>query len=409
MTHPLFQPLTLPAGATIKNRFFKSAMSEGLGTPDHRPTPLHVTLYRRWAEGGAGLVVTGNIMIDRRAIGEPRNVVVEDERDFSLLKQWASAGTKNGTHLWAQLNHPGKQIPKYLVKEPVAPSAIPLQGNVENFFAKPRALTSTEIVEIIHRFGNSARILQRAGFTGIQIHAAHGYLISQFLSAHHNQRDDEWGGSLTNRMRFLVEVYQEIRKQVGDSFPIGIKLNSADFQRGGLTEEESMTVIQKLSTMNIDCIEISGGNYENPAMFLGSDIKESTRKREAYFIDFAEQARDHVTTPLVVTGGFRSEEGMTQAIDSHAIDMVGLARPFSIKPDLPNQINQGSYHTTSLKRIRTGISSIDESSLLDTLWYEQQLKRLGKGKKPLRRYPSFLFFIQTLLSQGILTLQRRRS
>ncbi len=144
-----------------------------------------------------------------------------------------------------QINHPGKQSPKTLSKNPVAPSAIPLTGDIKDFFNKPRELTSGEIWQLIKRFGNAARIAKKAGFTGVQIHAAHGYLINQFLSPHHNQRQDEWGGDLDGRMKFLIETYYEIRKQVGEEFPIGLKLNSADFQRGGFTEEESMKVLKK--------------------------------------------------------------------------------------------------------------------------------------------------------------------
>ena len=156
-----------------------------------------------------------------------------------------------------QINHPGKQSPKSLSKEPVAPSAIPLSGGVAVAFNPPRALTEEEILDLIKRFGNTARIA-KAGFTGVQIHSAHGYLVNQFLSPHHNQREDQWGGNAENRMRFLMEVYHEMRRQVGDDFPIGIKLNSADFQRGGFTEEESMQVLKTIDEAGIDLIEISG-------------------------------------------------------------------------------------------------------------------------------------------------------
>lgn len=195
-----------------------------------------VNLYRRWSRGGAGLLMTGNVMIDRNALGEPGNIVIEDERDLPMLKRWAQAGTQVNTELWMQINHPGKQSPKSLSKQPVAPSAIPLSGGIEGAFNPPRALTEEEILDLIKRFVNTARIAKKAGFTGVQIHAAHGYLINQFLSPHHNQRNDQWGGNAENRMRFLMEVYREMRRQVGENFPIAIKLNSADFQRGGFTE-----------------------------------------------------------------------------------------------------------------------------------------------------------------------------
>jgi 2,4-dienoyl-CoA reductase-like NADH-dependent reductase (Old Yellow Enzyme family) len=405
----LANSLQLPNGVTIKNRFLKSAMSETLATSDNNPTQSLITLYETWAKGGAGLVITGNVMIDRGALGEPGNVVVEDERDLDILKKWAKAGTKNGTHLWMQLNHPGKQSPKTISKEPVAPSAIPLSGDVKDFFNKPRSLTTLEINDLIIRFGNAAKITKKAGFTGVQIHAAHGYLINQFLSPYHNQRRDEWGGSLTNRMRFLMEIYQEIRNQVGKNFPIGIKLNSADFQRGGFTEDESMEVLQRISEVGIDLIEISGGNYENPKM-MGGNVKESTKKREAYFLEYANKARKLVSTPLVVTGGFRSQEGMTEAIVSGTIDMVGLAKPFVLVPDLPNQIFEGKYETVKIKPIKTGITWLDKkaSSMLELGWYEQQLARIGKSKLPKPNYSVWLSLLNNILTNGLSVFKKRR-
>ena len=208
----LSQPLTLKNGAVIPNRFAKSAMSETLGTIDNRMTEQLVTLYRTWAQGGVGLSITGNVMVDRHHIGEPQNVVVDDERDLPLLQAWAEAGKANGGAIWMQLNHPGKQIPKMLNSEPVSPSAIPFRKELKSMFGTPRALTGDEIEVIVSRFAISAAVAEKAGFDGVQIHGAHGYLISQFLSPHHNQRDDEWGGNPENRMRFVLAVYRAIRK-----------------------------------------------------------------------------------------------------------------------------------------------------------------------------------------------------
>ena len=401
--------IQLPNGTIIKNRIFKSAMSEALGTTNQNPSQSLVTLYKTWADGGAGLVMTGNVMIDRNALGEPNNVAVEDERDLEMLMKWAKAGTENGTHLWMQLNHPGKQSPKMISKEPVAPSAVPLTGGLKRFFNQPRALQVSEIEDLIVRFGEAARIAKKAGFTGVQIHAAHGYLFNQFLSPYHNQRTDEWGGTLANRMRFLEETYNEIRKQVGKSFPVGIKLNSADFQKGGFTEDESMEVLQRMSEIGIDLIEISGGNYENPRM-MGVDVKETTRNREAYFIDYAKKAQKLISTPLVVTGGFRSRKGMEEAVANGDIDMVGIARPFALVPDLANRIFNGNYETVQAKSIKTGIKLIDKNaSLLEIGWYEQQLARIGKSKSPNPNHNVWLSLIQNLLGNGRSVFLRRRA
>ena len=334
VTDTLAQPLVLPNGAKVKNRFLKSAMSEILGTVNHAPSPGLARLYGTWADGGLGLSISGNVMIDRRALGEPRNVVIEDDRDLAALKGWAEAGARNGSQLWMQLNHPGKQSPGFLSSETVAPSAIPFESELRHIFPTPRALSDVEILDLIERYGKAAGIAVAAGFGGIQIHGAHGYLVSQFLSPKHNQRTDRWGGSLENRMRFAIEVYRAIRRNVGATIPVGIKINSADFQRGGFSEEDSLTVIRTLAEEQMDLIEISGGNYESPTM-TGARVRKSTLEREAYFLDFASRVRTETNVPLAVTGGFRTANGMAEAIASGAIDMVGLARPLAVDPDLP--------------------------------------------------------------------------
>ena len=273
-------PFTLPSGAILKNRIAKSAMSENIGTLSNAPTKTLINAYRVWAKGNPGLLITGNVMIDSKAIGEPRNVVVEDYTHFDLLKAWAKTVEGTGVHLWPQLNHPGRQAFGSINREVVAPSSVPLKmGGVSKMFKLATPLTEEDILDIIKRFGNSARIMKEAGFTGCQIHGAHGYLVSQFLSPISNTRKDQWGGSLKNRARFVREVYREIRTQVGPDYPVGIKINSADFQRGGFTETESMEVVQFLSHEGMDLIEISGGTYEKPAMVKGNR-KQSTFERE---------------------------------------------------------------------------------------------------------------------------------
>ena len=404
----LNQPFTLPNGSVIKNRLAKSAMSEALGTTDNRVTLGLARLYQRWAEGGIGLCITGNVMIDYRALGEPNNIVIEDERDLDLLKAWAKAGTQNNTQLWMQINHPGKQSPRGLNKQNVSPSAIPFGKELTAFFATPRELTETEILEIIQRFGTTAAIAKKAGFSGVQIHGAHGYLVSQFLSGHHNQRTDQWGGNPENRRRFVLAVYAEMRKQVGDKVPIGIKLNSADFQKGGFTEEESLDVIRALSEAGIDMIEISGGTYEAPVQMNGTPVKESTRRREAYFLEFAEKARTATKTPLMVTGGFRSPEGMSEAISSGAVDFVGIARSLAIEPDAPNRLLTGQMPRYQVKPIKTGIKPIDKMALMEVAWYSRQLRRMAKGKDPKPNESALISLICGMSANGWDTFKTRR-
>ncbi len=375
-------PFTLPNGSILPNRLAKSAMSENLGDKYHAPTPTLINAYYEWVKGGAGLLITGNVMVDKMALGEPQNVVVEDRKHFDLLQQWAKTTQGSDTHLWAQINHPGRQAIGAINKEVFAPSAVPLKlKGASAMFKTPKPLSETQILDIIDRFGNTAKILQDAGFTGVQIHSAHGYLSSQFLSPITNKRTDKWGGSLENRARFVLEVYRNIRKKVGAAFPIGIKINSADFQRGGFTEAESMEVLQLLSAEGIDLIEISGGSYERPAM-MGSAKKQSTLEREAYFMEYIEKARKITSKPLMLTGGFRTVSVMENAIQSNQLDIIGLARPFAVLPNLANHIFTGKLSSLPSPNPKIGIKMLDEVGSMEILWYELQIKRIGEGKKP---------------------------
>jgi 2,4-dienoyl-CoA reductase-like NADH-dependent reductase (Old Yellow Enzyme family) len=408
----LNQALILSNGIRIKNRLFKSAMSEALARRDGAPSPELVRLYSAWASGGIGLCVTGNVMIHARAVGEPGNVVIEDVTHLVELQSWAKAATANNTQCWVQLNHPGKQAPKGLNRETVSPSAVPFRSDLKAFFATPRALEDSEVRALVQRFGVAAGLVKQAGFSGVQIHGAHGYLVSQFLSPHHNTRTDAWGGTAQKRRHFVLEVYRAMREAVGPAFPIGIKLNSADFQRGGFTEEESIETIRALADAGIDLIEISGGTYEAPAMtgvknHAPSEKKESTIQREAYFLEFAEKARQAVRTPLVVTGGFRSARGMAQAIDSGAVDMVGIARIMAIEPDVPSRLLAGNPALHTVKPLRTGIKAIDKMGLLEVSWYTGQLKRIGRGALPKPHESALWVFVKQAFQMAFAGKKKR--
>ncbi|TNC82421.1 MAG: NADH oxidase [Oleiphilus sp.] len=404
----LGSPFAVTASREIKNRFFKSAMSEQLGDAQHNPSKGLARLYGTWARGGTGLLVTGNVMVDRSALGEPKNVVLDELSDLSAFERWAAQAKRNNTQVWMQLNHPGKQIPKFLNKEPVAPSAISLENGLQSAFNTPRALKAKEIEAIVERFATAARLAKESGFDGVQIHGAHGYLVSQFLSPRHNQRKDEWGGSLENRMRFVRAVYRAIRAQVGAEFPVGIKLNSADYMKGGFGPEESMAVVKALSEEGIDLIEVSGGTYESPSM-VGHRVKASTQKREAYFLEYAEQVRALVDTPLVVTGGFRSGEAMQEALSSGATDMIGLARPLAVDPELPNKILADNSHRIEIKKPTTGVKLIDKMTMLDITWYETQLARMAKGKSTRPGQSAWFSVFDTLSAAGMEAFKQRRA
>ena len=341
--------LDLPCGVQIKNRICKGAMTEGLADEQNRATSKHINLYNRWSDGGAGILLTGNVQVDHRYLERPGNVVIEGQQtneQISRLTAYAEAGTKNNTHLWMQISHAGRQTPASVAETPVAPSEVQLQMPGAQF-GKPRSLSDEEILDIIQKFAHTASVARETGFTGVQIHGAHGYLISEFLSPDINKRDDNWGGSLAKRSKFLLEIVRSVRKSVGDDFPVSLKLNSADFQKGGFTHEDAIQVASWLNEEGLDLLEISGGTYEQPHL-VGIDMglnperaevrRESTIAREAYFLDYANDIRNVFKGPLMVTGGFRSVQGMNDALNQNACDVIGIARPFCIDPQIANKL-----------------------------------------------------------------------
>lgn len=373
------QSITLPCGAKVKNRLAKSAMSENMAV-HNLPDEKLARLYETWGDGEIGLIITGNVMVDGDELGEPNNVVLENDKHLDLFRRWTSAAKKHGSQIWAQINHPGRQAPSAISRVTVAPSAIKLKvGNLA--FREPHALTDFEIRGIIQKFARTAELCKQAGFDGVQIHGAHGYLVSQFLSPLSNVRHDDWGGSVENRMLFPIEIVRALRAAVGEKFPIGIKMNSADFQRGGFAEEDSIVVAKALEKEGIDLLEISGGSYESSVM-TGKGISESTAAREAYFLPFAEKIRKAVKVPLMLTGGFRSTAAMNAAVESGAIDVVGIARPLAMEPALANRLLSDPNARTELRPVKTGIAAIDKMGMLEIGYYSLQLKRIGEGKSP---------------------------
>ncbi|MBK7400289.1 MAG: NADH:flavin oxidoreductase/NADH oxidase family protein [Myxococcales bacterium] len=380
---PLARPLVLPGGLSLPNRLAKSAMSEVLGDADGGPTDRLVRLYERLGRGGAGLLITGHVIVAREGRGEPGNVLLEDARHLPALRRWAEAGQAHGSHVFVQLNHTGRQSPRRLTPVPVAPSAVGLRGFFGTF-ATPRALTGAEVEGLIGRFATAASLAKDAGFAGVQIHGAHGYLVSQFLSPLANRRDDEWGGSLENRMRFLLSIVRAMRAAVGPDYPIAVKLNSADFQRGGFELDDAKVVAQALEAVGVALLEISGGNYESPAMAgsgeLPTRVRESTRLREAYFLEYAREIRAVTTLPLMLTGGMRTAATMNEVLASGAVDVIGLARPLTFEPDLPARLVSGAADGARPLKIHTGVKKIDD--MLQVFWFQQQLHRMADGLEP---------------------------
>ena len=409
----LSTPLKLPCGATLPNRIAKAAMTEGLATPDGRPTPELERLYGLWSDGGSGMLLTGNVIVDKDHLERPGNVIVDRKPDADMaarLKSWAEAGTRGGNHLWAQISHGGRQTQKMVNAAPKSSSDVTL-ALPGGQFAKPSPLSTDEIADLVERWAIAAKAFQDAGFTGVQVHGAHGYLISQFLSPRVNLRTDEYGGSLENRARFLREIVTAVRAAVGPKFPISVKLNSADFQKGGFDFEDSLKVVKWLEEDSVDLIEISGGTYEQPKL-MGAEgmeaeeaqnVAPSTAAREAYFVDFAQAMQAEVNVPLMVTGGFRSRAAMEQALDSRAADVIGLGRPMCLITDAPKQLTDGRESLpryednldvipgwlSFLKRFQT-IKAIN--GFAGIYWFYEQLWLLGHEGRTDEKVAAFTAF-----------------
>ena len=331
---PLSTPLALPNGAVVPNRVAKAAMEENMADPGQLPGAGLRALYAAWARGGAGLIITGNVMIDGRAMTGPGGLVLERATPREPFAAWASAARAHGAQAWMQINHPGRQVFAAMKGEAWAPSAVALDlGKHSGLFAAPRAVTEAEIAEVVLRFADTAAAAEEAGFTGVQIHAAHGYLISQFLSPLANRRSDAWGGSLANRARLLLDVVKAVRARVSPGFCVAVKLNSADFQRGGFSESDARQVLLWLNELPVDLVELSGGSYEAPAM-QGRAADGRTLAREAYFLEFAKDLAAVATMPVMTTGGIRRRAVAEQVLAS-GVAMVGVATALATRPDLP--------------------------------------------------------------------------
>lgn len=375
-------------------------MTEGLADPRGQPTAALNRLYRIWSEGGAGLLLSGNIQIDGDHLERPGNVIIDSEPSPSMLRRlesWAAAGTSNGNHFWAQLSHAGRQCQKNVNPHPKAPSAVKL-GLPGGQFGEPSPMTADEIEAVISAFAHCARVLINTGFTGVQLHAAHGYLLSQFLSPRSNLRTDQWGGSLENRARLLLSCVARVRAVVGPEVPVSVKLNSADFQHGGFDFAESLQVATWLQEASVDLIEISGGTYEQPRLLNlegmepieHQPIVTSTRAREAYFVDFSEAMSREISIPLMVTGGLRRLDAMNEILRTGCADMVGIGRPMCVVTDAPNQLLKG---LSELPRFEEALSLLPHSlqflnriKLVRTVaafatqyWFYEQIAELGRS------------------------------
>ena len=376
---PLFQALTLPNGAVISNRIAKAAMEENMADLEQGPSAELMRLYQAWAEGGAGLLLSGNVMVDRRAMTGPGGVVLEDARQLEKFRRWARIGRSQGAQFWLQINHPGRQIRSNLGQEAWAPSAVALElGGASKLFGMPKAMSEDDIAEVVRRFAEAARLAEQAGFSGVEIHAAHGYLLSQFLSPLTNRRTDQWGGTLENRARLLLDVVKAVRAVVTPQFCVGVKLNSADFQRGGFAAEDAREVVRMLNSLPVDLIELSGGSYEAPAM-QGEARDGRTLAREAYFLEFARDIATIARMPVMVTGGIRRREVVEQVLGS-GVAMAGIATALAIDPALPRQWREGRNNTPRMRAVAWKNKTLAALATMSMVKF--QLRRLSTGRSP---------------------------
>ena len=373
----LFTPLTLPNGTIIANRIAKAAMEENMADADHAPSGALVRLYQAWAEGGAGLILTGNIMVDHRAMTGPNGVVLENDVQLERFRAWTSAARSHGAQVWAQINHPGRQMPAALRQTTLAPSAVALDlGAFSKQFPVPREMSEGDIADVQRRFVRSAQLAEQSGFTGVQIHAAHGYLLSQFLSPLANKRQDRWGGNIENRARLLLDIVRAVRAAVAPQFAVSVKLNSADFQRGGFSPDDAKRVVEMLNSLGVDLVELSGGSYEAPAM-QGQARDGRTLAREAYFLEFAREIAAAARMPLMVTGGIRRRAVAEQVVDS-GIAMAGIATALSITPGLPREWREGMDGAPALRPIGWKNKTLGAMASMAVVKF--QLERLGRGR-----------------------------
>jgi 2,4-dienoyl-CoA reductase-like NADH-dependent reductase (Old Yellow Enzyme family) len=393
----LFDTLLLPNGSSIPNRIAKAAMEENMADAELAPSEQLMRLYQSWAEGGAGLLITGNVMVDSRAMTGPGGVVLEDDRHLEKFRRWAEIGRAKGAQIWLQINHPGRQMPANLGQKTWAPSEVPMDlGKMSKHFDTPQAMTQEVIEDVIQRFANSARLAELAGFSGVEIHAAHGYLLSQFLSPLTNRRTDTWGGSLQNRARLLLDIVKAVHAVVSSEFTVAVKLNSADFQRGGFSADDAKQVVQLLNELGVDLVELSGGSYEAPAM-QGEARDGRTLAREAYFVDFARDIQTVAKMPVMVTGGIRRRQVAEQVVAS-GLDMIGIGTALAIDPNLPRDWRSGRDNAPALRPIVWKNKTL--ASLANMAAVKFQLNKHSLGRNPDPRVSPLKALVLQQISNG---------
>ncbi len=382
MSTELFSPLELRSGATLRNRIAKAAMEENMAGRSQLPDDRLIALYRRWGAGGAGLLITGNVMVHAEALTGPGGVVADEHAPLEPFIRWAEAGKSGGATMWMQINHPGRQVRAEMPGVAWGPSAVAVElGKHSKRFGRPVAMTERQISATVERFATTAWLAEQAGFDGVEVHAAHGYLLSQFLSPLVNTRTDMWGGQLENRARLLLDVVRAVRATVSSSFAVAVKLNSADFQRGGFDVQDAEKVIAMLEPLGVDLVELSGGSYESPAM-AGRSADDRTQAREAYFLELASDLAKTSPLPLMLTGGITRRETAEQVLSS-GVEVVGMATAIAVTPELPNRWRQGREATERLQHVSWSDKTLASAASMALV--RHQMRRITRGKHPTGR------------------------
>lgn len=348
----LFRPMRV-GPITTAGRVARSATAERAGDEEGRPGEATRDILVALVSGGAPWVTTGHAFV---LPGGRCNPVQSGIHTDGLVPHWRNI--TNAAHeadaeckLFLQISHGGRQVSPETVADPVAPSAVPLASGA----VRPREMTPREIEECIAAFGEAGRRAVEAGFDGVQIHCAHGYLLSQFLSAYTNRRTDEWGGTPERRRRFTLEVYRAVRNAVGPGVAVTAKLNCEDFHPEGLTLAESCGVAVALTAEGIDAIEVSGFMQEGDARHSPSREGDPAPAEEGYYLSQAVEIKRAVgATPVGVCGGFRTLRIIQRVVESEGLDFVALSRPFIAEPDLVNRFRAGQPRATCISCNRCG-------------------------------------------------------
>ncbi|MEV6055574.1 NADH:flavin oxidoreductase/NADH oxidase family protein [Streptomyces sp. NPDC052107] len=379
MSRELFSPLLLRSGPVLGNRIAKAAMEEGLAGVGQVPDGRLWSLYRRWGAGGAGLLITGNVMVHAEALTGPGGIVLDAAAPLEPFVEWAKAGKAGGAAMWMQINHPGRQVQANMPGVVWGPSAVGVDlGRHSGRFGRPAAMTPEQIEATVDRFAVTAARAEEAGFDGVEIHAAHGYLLSQFLSPLVNKRADEWGGPLENRARMLLDVVRAVRARVSASFAVAVKLNSADFQRGGFDVDDARRVIAMLEPLGVDLVELSGGSYESPAM-SGRPADARTQAREAYFLDMATDLVAGSPVPLMLTGGITRRETAERVL-AGGVELIGIGTALAATPDLPARWRQGREADGRLRPVTWSDKIL--ASAAGMALVRHQMRRMARGAEP---------------------------